>query len=312
MDWLFGRSVSFNAKNDVPALDGKVILVTGSNAGLGKQAVLEYTHHNPKTIWLAARNLSTAKAAIDEIQKTVPESSTEIKILELDLTSFKSIKSAAETVTAHSDRLDILMLNAGIMAAPTGVTKDGYEFQFGTNHMGHALLTKLLIPLLDRTAKLPNADVRIVSLASAGYRMAPKAPFPFDDMKSSAENIPPWGRYGVSKLANILYARQLAVRHPQFTVVGIHPGIVNTNLLGNSTDSSFIWRNVINLMRPFVATVETGVKNQIWGSVAKNVISGEYYEPVGISGMAEERARDDETAERLWEWTEKELEGHGF
>jgi retinol dehydrogenase 12 len=139
---MFGfRSVHFSLKKDIPSLKGKVVLVTGGNSGLGKQCVLEYARHDPAQIWLAARNLDKAKAAVDEIKRQVPNAP--IKILQLDLSSFESVKEAATTFSSESDRLDILMLDAGIMAAKPGLTGDGYEIQFETNYLGHALLTQL-------------------------------------------------------------------------------------------------------------------------------------------------------------------------
>lgn len=191
-----GKSVSFKPEKDIPSLDGKVVLVTGGNIGLGKQSVLEFARHGPAQIWLAARSLDKAKAAADEIKQQVPNAAP-IRLLELDLSSFESVKKAAATFSAESDRLDILMLNAGIMAAPPGMTKDGYEIQFGTNHMGHALLTKLLLPTLEKTAKSDgSADVRIVSLSSHGHMSAPKEGFIFDTLKTNGATLGAYGRYG--------------------------------------------------------------------------------------------------------------------
>jgi len=307
---LFGsKSVSFNPEKDIPPLNGKVILVTGGNIGLGKQSVLELLRHSPAQVWLAARNLDKAKAAADEIKQHVPDAA--IKLLELDLTSFESVQKAAKTFSSESDRLDILMLNAGIMAAPPGLTKDGYEIQLGTNHMGHALLTKLLLPVLDKTAKSSaNADVRIVSLSSYLHVYPPKGGFRFDTLKTTADNLGTYERYGQSKLANILWVRQLAKLYPQFTVAAIHPGVVKTNLMAGATGSPFVIQILGNIANRFITPVEQGAKNQLWASVSKDIKSGEYYEPVGIGGLVSAYGKDDNLAKRLWDWTEKELEGY--
>ncbi|EAQ91791.1 hypothetical protein CHGG_00026 [Chaetomium globosum CBS 148.51] len=318
------KSVAFESEKDIPPLDGKVILVTGGNVGLGKQAVLEYARHNPSLIWLGSRSIQKGNAAIDEIRQQVPNAV--IQVLELDLSSFASIKKAAATVLSTSPRLDILMLNAGIMATPPGLTKDGYESQFGTNHMGHALLTKLLLPLLTKTATTTDstikqsshlapsavADVRVISLSSDGHNMAPKAGIVFDSLKTDAEALGPVGRYGQSKLANILWARQLARAQPQLTVAAVHPGVVQTSLMERATGVPAVVRGMtrvavgLNLLTP----VDRGVRNQLWASVATvGVVSGEFYHPVGIPGKASPLGTDDELARRLWEWTEKEL-GH--
>ncbi|KAK1765024.1 hypothetical protein QBC33DRAFT_545526 [Phialemonium atrogriseum] len=189
---ICSKSVAFNLDKDIPPLNGKVILVMGGNIGLGKQCVLEFARHNPHQIQLASRNLDKAKAAADEIRAQVPDAP--IKILELDLTSFDSVKRAASTVLSASSRLDILMLNAGIMAIPPGLTSSGYELQFGTNHMGHALLTKLLLPLLTNTAAA-DADVRVVSLSSHGHVYLPRGGFRFDSLRTTADSMGAYWRY---------------------------------------------------------------------------------------------------------------------
>lgn len=301
--------MGFRPDRDIPDLTGKTILITGGNVGLGKACVLEYARHKPDQIWLAARNLTKAQAAADEIKQQVPDAP--IRLLELDLTSFNSIKQAAQVFSTSSPRLDILMLNAGIMASPPGQTQDGYEIQFGTNHMGHALLTKLLLPTLEQTAHT-GADVRIISLASDGHSFAPPGGFQFDTLKTPGDSLGAFARYGQSKLANILWTRQLAVEYPAFTIASIHPGVVSTNLLSGATDAPCFARmslqaaNAIGLL----ATVEKGIRNQLWASVSPQVKSGEYYEPVGVLGKAKATGKDMGLARKIWDWTEEEL--HGF
>ncbi|KAF4502456.1 alcohol dehydrogenase Bli-4 [Fusarium agapanthi] len=161
---MFWTKQQYFSPADMPPLEGKVILVTGATAGLGKESVLQFAHHNPSRIYLCGRNLQKAQLAAQDIQHAVPAAL--IRLLHLDLCSFDSIKEAARIVLSECERLDILMLNAGTMFVPLDLTADGYEVQFGTNHMGHALLTKLLIPLLEKTTRIPGSDVRVVSLAS--------------------------------------------------------------------------------------------------------------------------------------------------
>ena len=121
---------------------------------------------------LAARTQSKAEAAIAEIKQTVPNG--KVSFLQLDLGSLAAVKKAADEFKARSDRLDILINNAGIMAVPWSMTEDGYEIQFGTCHMGHALFTELLLPTLLKTAEEPGSDVRIINLSSEAHNMAPK------------------------------------------------------------------------------------------------------------------------------------------
>jgi NAD(P)-dependent dehydrogenase (short-subunit alcohol dehydrogenase family) len=306
---MFGfRSVHFSPKKDIPPLEGKVVLVTGGNSGLGKQSILEFARHKPAQIWLAARNLDKAKAAADEIKRQVPDAP--IKILKLDLSSLESVKEAARTFSSESDRLDILMLNAGIMAAKPGLTKDGYEDQFGTNLLGHALLTKLLLPVLLKTAQT-GSDVHIVALSSHGHMFAPRAGVKFDELKTVQKRLGSWGRYGQSKLAIILWARQLAKEYPQFIVASVHPGMVRTHLIMNATALPFLVRGFVYISGIFTTPVSWGAKNQLWAAVSKDVKSGEYYNPVGVrGGLASSKVKDDILAKKIWDWTETELVGY--
>ena len=206
------------------------------------------------------------------------------------------------------------MCNAGIMAAPPGLTKDGYEVQFGTNHVGHALLIKLLLPILLKTADMPKSDVRLILLTSFAYESAPSGGIIFKDLKTVQNNFlvaGPWRRYGQSKLADLLYAAELARRYPQITSLAIHPGTIKTGLASNlNTFNKAIfymitWRTLVNS--------DEGVWNQLWAVAAnkKDIVSGGYYVPVGVhEALRTKEAKNDALAEELWTWTEKELEGY--
>ncbi|KAF5264998.1 hypothetical protein FOXYS1_4185 [Fusarium oxysporum] len=296
------KEQDFNPKY-MPSLEGKVILVTGATAGLGKESVLQFAHHNPQRIYLCGRDLQKSQLAAQYIKHHVPSAS--IRLLHLDLGSFASVKEAARIVLSECERLDILMLNAGIMFVPLGRTADGYEIQFGTNHMGHALLTKLLIPLLNKTTRIPGSDVRVVCLASHGHVYLNKGGIKYDTLKTDGESVGLYQCYYQSKLANILWARQLAKKFPHFTVSAIDPGLVNTELLVKATGMVWYLYAVVRCM--LITPVAKGVRNQLWASVSKGVVSGEYYEPVGKHGLATEEGRDDKLVEKLWEWTESEL-----
>ncbi|RDW81502.1 oxidoreductase, short-chain dehydrogenase/reductase family [Aspergillus mulundensis] len=311
------RSVPFNPSTDIPSLQGKVILVTGGNIGLGKQTVLEYAKHNPALIWLAARNPTKAQAAFDDIKSLLPKPCpTTIRLLELDLSSLESVKSAATTVLAESTRLDILMLNAGIMAVPPGLTSDGYEIQFGTNYLGHILLARLLTPLLERTASSsssssasdPPSNPRIILLSSYGHNFTPKPHgIVFSSLRTDGSDLGPYALYGQSKLALILWGKEAAKRYPTLTIASVHPGVVQTNLANGATGSP-CWVQVLGKLAYHVLTgVEQGVRNQLWASVSADVKSGGYYVPVGIEGTESVLAKDEELAGELWAWTEGEI-----
>jgi retinol dehydrogenase-12 len=141
----------FDPKRSIPSLTGKVILITGGNIGLGKASALALCTHNPAQLWITARNPTTGETAVSEIRALAPKT-VSVKLLELDLTSFTSIKTAAKRFTREvGGRLDVLMLNAGIMGGDPGVTKEGYGKQFGTNHIGHVSINKSLFLKLELT-----------------------------------------------------------------------------------------------------------------------------------------------------------------
>ena len=126
------------------------------------------------------------------------------------------------------------------MATPPSTTEDGYKIQFGTNYMGHVLLTKLLLPPLLSTAEMPEADVRIVNLSSEGHNLTPKGGIITDEAKVDA--LRSWVRLGHSKLANILFTQELAARYPNFTSIAVHPGTINTDLFNPNKETSVLLR----------------------------------------------------------------------
>jgi NAD(P)-dependent dehydrogenase (short-subunit alcohol dehydrogenase family) len=194
------------------------------------------------------------------------------------------------------------------MAHTPALTTDGYEIQFGTNHLGHALLIKKFLPLL--TA---SPDPRIVLLTSQGWALHPSGGIIFPDLRTT-QSFPfggPWRRYGQSKLANLIWARELARRVPGLTAVSVHPGVVGTGLFHGLglKDKLLIYATA---WWKFVS-VQEGAWNQVWAATVdkKEVVNGGYYEPVGRlkDGRLDGDARDEGLGERLWNWTEEALEG---
>lgn len=266
--------------------------------------------HNPALIYLAARTRSKAETTIEELKAENPKAAP-ISFLELDLSSFESIKKAAATVNSSSDRLDLLINNAGIMAVPPGTTAQGYELQFGTNHVGHALLTKLLLPKLKQTSSQhPDVDVRIVNVASGAHNLAPKDGYPFAALKGDLGDYNTITRYGISKLANVHFTQELAKHNPEIKCVSIHPGAVNTNLSSGATNSRPWLVMPAKVITWLVGgSVEKGVLNQLWAAFAPEAKSGAYYFPVGEL-RHDVRVDNHAAAEELWKWTEEQLEGH--
>ena len=273
---------------------------------------MQLVKHKPSHIYLAARTPSKAEAAIEDIKKTIPDAP--VTYLPLDLMSFDSIKKAADEFNSKSTRLDILMNNAGIMATPIAFTKEGYESQFGTNHIGHALFTKLLMPTLLKTAEEPNSDVRIINLSSEGHNFSPSGGIIFETERLKTQN--PWTRYGQSKLANILFSKGLSKRYPKITTVAVHPGVILTDLY-EPAKGNWVQRAGIGLISPFFTKLEQGAWNQLWAATVEKdkLVNGGYYKPVGVLGKGSYvtgYASNEKLADRLWDWTEEELKKHGY
>lgn len=309
--------MKFDFDKDIPDLSGKVIFVTGGNVGLGKETIYQLAKHKPAHIYLAARSAAKAQDAIKEIQQRAPDAAP-ITFIECDLTSFDSIKAAADNFLSQASELHILINNAGIMACPADVTKEGYEIQFGTNHMGHAMLTKLLLPTLLATAeKVPAGDVRIVSLSSLGEAYAAKDPYAGGDahLKSDMAALSTWVRYGNSKLANVHHSRALAQRYPSLRCVAVHPGAVRTELARGPMATYSAFSLIVGPLhwlasRLAFVDVAEGAKNQVWAAVSRDAQSGHFYYPVAVDDKGSAQAKDDKLCEQLWAWTEKELEAH--
>ncbi|KAJ5134547.1 hypothetical protein N7448_000434 [Penicillium atrosanguineum] len=307
-------SFDYNPNTDIPSLEGRSIFITGGTSGLGAASALHFAKHNAARIYISGRNAKNAESISGQIRDS--GSNTEVVFIECDLSSLSSVKGAAERLLSQTPipELDILMCNAGIMSRPAGLTADGYEVQFGTNHLGHALLIRKLLPLLDRTAR-EGRDARIIILSSSGYALHPRGGILFDSLESTQEFWigGPWQRYGQSKLANLLYAREMAGRYPHLTVVAVHPGYVATGLVNNMS-----WKERLITLALFwwvLIQPHEGSYNQIWAATAprQTLMNGAYYEPVGRLGVEklDETARDEDgrLARALWNWTEEALKG---
>ena len=269
---------------------------------MGKETVIQLAHHKPSRIYMGARNEEKARAAIASIQAELP-SPADIRCIQLDLASLESIQTAVKKFTVDSDRLDLLILNAGVMGNDATTTKEGFEIQFGTNHIGHFLLTKLLLPTLERTRKEDNTDVRIVAVASLANMMAPS----FETMTSTKALLEAstWTRYGASKAANILFAAELARRFPSLLSVSIHPGIVSSGLY----DTNAATREQRGAIERIGRSIRTGALTQLWASgVKKELLSnGAYYTPIGVPATRNKFVSDKEEAKKLWEWTDEQI-----
>lgn len=190
------------------------------------------------------------------------------------------------------------------------ITASGYELQFGTNYVGHALLVKLLLPKMLQTAKLPNADVRNIIVSSDAHSVfVYKWGLDLATVKTEQKQYWALNRYGMSKLADAYLGKELSRRYPSIKTVVIHPGPVSTGI-SRELKTTWPWLApiLIPLMRLTFQTAADGAINQLWAATAEGVINGEYYNPVGKSGGASAQACDETKAKELWEWTEKEFE----
>ncbi|KAK5988341.1 putative oxidoreductase [Cladobotryum mycophilum] len=294
----------YDPDKNIPDLSGKVILLTGGTGGIGKATILELAKHSPGHIYFTGRN----QQAADEIITTV---GANITFLPCDHGDLESVHRAADLFT--STRLDVFIANAGIMVVPPSLTKDGFEIQFGTNHIGNMALLFRLLPVMLSTAKLPGADVRYVALTSTGFRGHPWHGIDFNSLRSAQENLlmGGWGRYAQSKLANILGARELGKRYPEITSVAVHPGIVRTDLV---TTLGFWNRALVFMLRPWPwgpLTPRQGCYNTLWAATGPDVKEKmgkgkvAFFEPVGSANSGDGMCWNDELMKTLWEWTEK-------
>lgn len=268
--------------------------------------MLELAAHNPAHILFTGRNAKAADGVIAHAPRGV-----KLTFVPCDTADNAAVASAAETILSTTpDRLDVLVCCAGIMAKPAGVTKDGYEIHFATNQLGHSLLVRKLMPLLEKTAALPDADARVVMVSSLAWKGTPPGGIQFDKLHSE-QDLPllgPWLRYGQSKLANLLYAQELAERYPNVLSFAIHPGVVKTSLVTELTWSQKLMVYLPNIGQ--MLTPEQGTYNLLWAITAKKdgIQRGGFYVPVGTLCNDKTKASEDPALrKKLWEWTEAEI-----
>lgn len=299
----------------VPDLSGKLAVVTGSNSGLGFGLARRLSAAGADVV-MAIRNRAKGEAAIDEIRATVPNAKLTIKTL--DLSALATVAALGEQLNADGRPLDILINNAGVMTPPErDTTADGFELQFGSNHLGHFALTAQLLPLL-RAAK----GARVVSLSSLAARYGH---IHFDDPQFE-KSYSPMSSYGQSKLAVLMFARELdrRSREANWGILSnaAHPGLTKTNLQvsgpshGRARPSmmeqfyKLSWR-----LTPFLwQEIDEGILPALYAAAAPQAKGGAFYGPHGIyeaagggvtAAKVPARARADADSQRLWELSEQ-------
>jgi protochlorophyllide reductase len=296
----------------IPNQTGRVAIVTGANVGLGYESALALARKGAQLV-LASRDETKAKAALDKLKQAVPAAQADF--IKLDLASLASVRAFANEFKGRYDRLDILMNNAGVMAIPRRETADGFEMQFGTNHLGHFALTGLL---LERLLATPRS--RVVNTTSSAHLFGR---FNFDDPQLR-RNYNRWAAYGQSKFANVLFTFELQRRLTKAGATTIsataHPGYAHTNLQGTSAAASgnpfeqsfYVLGNAV-----VAQSAAMGALPQLYAATAPDVKGSDFYGPrfffrgYPVLSKAIASAYNEATAKRLWNLSE-ELTGIQF
>jgi NAD(P)-dependent dehydrogenase (short-subunit alcohol dehydrogenase family) len=306
-------------------LHGKRILVTGVSAGLGVETARSLAAHGAQVVG-AARDLRKAEAATTRVRKDAGAHGGKFELVELDLASLKSVRACADKLLANGEPFDVVIANAGVMATAFGDTLDGFETQFGTNHLGHFVLVNRIAPLIRNGG-------RLINLSSAGHRLSN---VDLEDPNFQRTPYDPMVSYGRSKTANILFAVAFDKRHRKRGVraAAVHPGVIQTELARNMDPSQL--QNLIQQIDKQLAaegkapfkwkTIPQGAATSVWAGVVApaDEIGGRYCENchvgqivpdhVTITGVSEGvrgYALDPNTAEALWKKSE-ELVGESF
>ncbi|MGN7313003.1 oxidoreductase [Alkalicoccobacillus gibsonii] len=284
-------------------MNNKTVIITGGNSGLGLETAKHFAGQGHQVI-LAVRNTEKGKKAKEEIQSAYPEAT--IQVHSLDLSKLQSVREFAETISSQTGVIDLLINNAGVMMPPYSLTEDGFELQFASNHLGHFALTDLLLPLLEK-----GEASRVVTLTSIAHR---NAAIHFDNLHGTS-GYKSFLFYGQSKLANLLFAKELDNRlkanHYKTISVAAHPGISSTNLftLGKKKTPWYV--------KPFLKLAsqpaEKGALPTIMAATDESLRGGELIGPDGAGGRKgnptiEEPKKgiyNDSTMDKLWNVSEE-------
>jgi NAD(P)-dependent dehydrogenase (short-subunit alcohol dehydrogenase family) len=286
---------------DIPDQTARTAVITGANTGLGYETASALAAKGAHVV-LAVRNLDKGKAAADLISARTPGAS--VALQELDLTSLESIRGAAEQLRSSYDEIDLLINNAGVMMTPKSTTKDGFELQFGTNHLGHFAFTGLL---LDRVLAAPGS--RVVTVSSVGHRFA--RGIRFDDLQWDRD-YSRVGAYGQAKLANLMFTYELQRRLTGTNTIAAaaHPGGSNTELARNLPAAI---RGAATVLAPLMQGPDMGALPTLRAATDPGVLGGQYFGPDGFGEQrgypkvvaSSSASHDTDAQRRLWAVSEE-------
>ncbi|XP_014285499.1 retinol dehydrogenase 11 [Halyomorpha halys] len=274
-------------------LDGKVVIVTGSNTGIGRYTALDLARRGAEVI-MACRDLEKAEAAAGGIRKRVPEAN--LKVMRLDLSSLESVRSFCKDFLASYDNLHLLINNAGVMLSPWKLSEDGFEIHFATNHLGHFLLTMLLLPTICK-----SAPSRIINVSSMVHRIC--ASMSYEDLNNE-KLYSPTGAYARSKVANVLFTKELArrLKGTEVTAVSLHPGVVNTEIPRHLNDLYFPGAYWLYSKMGWwlMKSPKQGAQTTLYCALEDCVESGLYYDDCAVLESSP-MSNDPNVAKELWD-----------
>lgn len=287
---------------DIPDQSGRTVVITGANTGIGFEAARALAEHGARVL-MACRNTEKADAAAQRIAATAPDASVEV--IATDVSSLASVEAAAKTIRGTTDELHLLINNAGIMMTPRWVSDDGHEMQFATNHLGHFALTGRLLDLV-----LASPDSRVVAVSSNAHKFGRMN---FDDLDAE-QKYRRTGQYGMTKLANVLFVRELQRRLTEAgsdtIAMACHPGGSNTEL---SRDVPGFMKALEPLSARFMQDAAMGALPTLRAATDPGATGGQYYGPDGMGEMrgnpivrkTSKAAQNDADAAHLWEISEE-------
>lgn len=296
--YIMRRYVSGGVCTSTARMEGKTVLITGANTGIGKETAIDLARRGARVI-MACRDMKKGEAALNDVAERTGSSKLVLK--QLDLASLESVRAFAEDINKTEPELHVLINNAGVMVpSERQVTQDGFEIQMGVNHLGHFLLTNLLIDLL----KSSKPSRIVVVSSSAHYLTTSTESFKFDNINSE-KYYKKWDTYGQSKLANILFTRELSKRlkGTGVTANSLHPGAIKTELSRHLGPLETIG---MRAMFVFFKTPTEGAQTNIYLAVSEEVegVSGLYFADCKVKKTSK-AAQDDEAAKKLWDISAK-------